>query len=42
MVQPNASKAESLRQAMLRLMDHPKYRHPAYWAVFALFGDGAR
>ncbi len=40
--QPNASKAESLRQAMLGLMDHPKYRHPAYWAAFALFGDGAR
>lgn len=40
--QPNASKAESLRQAMLGLMDHPKYHHPAYWAAFGLFGDGAR
>jgi CHAT domain-containing protein len=39
---PQASKAESLRQAMLKLMAQPKYAHPAYWAPFALVGDGAR
>ena len=37
-----ATEAESLRQAMLGLMAEPKYAHPAYWAPFALVGDGAR
>lgn len=39
---PQATKAESLRQAMLRVMARPKTAHPAYWAPFALVGDGAR
>ena len=39
---PQASKAESLRQAMLRVMSDPKYSQPAFWAPFALVGDGAR
>jgi CHAT domain-containing protein len=33
-------KAESLRQAMLRVMSMPQYGHPAYWAPYALVGDG--
>ncbi len=39
---PTAGKAESLRQAMLQLMAQPQYSHPAYWAPYALVGDGAR
>jgi CHAT domain-containing protein len=39
---PRASKADSLRQAMLGVMAQPKYAHPAFWAPFALVGDGAR
>jgi len=35
-------KAESLRQAMLKVMAQPKYSQPAYWAPFVLVGDGAR
>ena len=40
--QPQAARAESLRQAMLRLMAQPRYAHPAYWAPFALVGEGGR
>lgn len=39
---PNAPKAESLRQAMLKVMAVPQYAHPAYWAPYALVGDGGR
>jgi CHAT domain-containing protein len=39
---PNAPKAESLRQAMLKVMAMPQYRHPAFWAPYALVGDGGR
>ncbi|QDL55207.1 CHAT domain-containing protein [Rhodoferax aquaticus] len=39
---PGARKAESLRQAMLSVMAKPAYQHPAYWAPYALVGDGAR
>ena len=39
---PQAPKAESLRQAMLRVMAMPKYGHPAYWAPYAVVGDGGR
>jgi CHAT domain-containing protein len=38
---PAAGKAESLRQAMLKVMSMPAYGHPAYWAPFVLVGDGA-
>ncbi len=37
-----ARKAESLRQAMLGLQATPRFAHPAYWAPFALVGDGER
>jgi len=39
---PTASKAESLRQAMLKVMRKPQFAHPAYWAPYALVGDGGR
>jgi CHAT domain-containing protein len=39
---PQAPKAESLRQAMLKVMAQPQYSHPAYWAPYALVGDGGR
>jgi CHAT domain-containing protein len=39
---PQAPKAESLRQAMLKVMVMPQYTHPAYWAPYALVGDGGR
>ena len=42
MQNPQAPKAESLRQAMLAVMAQPKYAHPAYWAPYALVGDGGR
>lgn len=40
--EPAATKAESLRQAMLKVMAMPRYARPAYWAPFALVGDGGR
>ena len=40
--QPQAARAESLRQAMLALMAQPAYAHPAFWAPFALVGEGLR
>ena len=39
---PQARKAESLRQAMLKVMANPKFSHPAFWAPYALVGDGGR
>jgi CHAT domain-containing protein len=39
---PEASKAESLRQAMLALMQQRDFAHPAFWAPYALVGDGSR
>jgi len=39
---PKAPKAESLRQAMLTVMAQPQYAHPAFWAPYALVGDGGR
>jgi CHAT domain-containing protein len=35
-------KADSLRQAMLEVMAMPQFQHPAYWAPYALVGDGGR
>lgn len=37
-----SSKAESLRQSMLRVLATPEYSHPAFWAPYVLVGDGAR
>jgi CHAT domain-containing protein len=36
----NATKAEALRQAALKMMKNPETRHPFYWAGFVLAGDG--
>ncbi|MBW4442625.1 MAG: CHAT domain-containing protein [Plectolyngbya sp. WJT66-NPBG17] len=34
----NMSKAESLRQAQLKLLKDPNYQHPFYWSPFILIG----
>ena len=39
---PTAPKADSLRHAMLQVMAQPQYAHPAYWAPYALVGNGGR
>ncbi len=39
---PTAPKAESLHQAMLKVMGMPQFSHPAFWAPYALVGDGGR
>ncbi|MBC7649341.1 MAG: CHAT domain-containing protein [Vitreoscilla sp.] len=39
---PQAPKAESLRQAMIKVMAIPAFAHPAYWSPYALVGDGGR
>ncbi len=33
------TKAESLRQAQLTLLENPKYNHPYFWASFILIGN---
>ncbi len=35
-------RAEALRLAMLETMKTPAYAHPAYWAPYALVGEGGR
>ncbi|MBD0373609.1 MAG: CHAT domain-containing protein [Pyrinomonadaceae bacterium] len=35
-----AGKAEALREAALKVLANPQYRHPFYWAGFVLVGDG--
>ena len=42
MTDPHQRKAESLRQAMLSVMAKSQYQHPAFWAPYALVGDGDR
>ena len=39
---PQAPKAESLRQAILQVMADPRYGHPAFWAPYVLVGDSQR
>jgi CHAT domain-containing protein len=34
------TKAEVLRQAVLKVMKNPETSHPFYWAGFVLVGDG--
>ncbi len=36
---PLLSKATALQQAQLKLLDHPMYQHPAYWAPFLLLNN---
>ncbi len=35
----NFTKAESLRQAQLQILENPQYRHPYYWSAFVLLGN---
>ena len=35
-------RADALRQAMIEVMKSPSYAHPAYWAPYALVGEGGR
>ena len=37
--QSSRSKAQSLREAQLTLLEHPAYRHPGYWAPFLLINN---
>ena len=39
---PTARRAESLREAMLAVMAKPAFSHPAFWAPYALVGEGGR
>lgn len=36
---PKLTKAESLRQAQLKLLHDPRYHHPFFWAPFVLVGN---
>jgi len=36
---PDAGRAEALRQSMLSMMDDPEFAHPAMWAPFVLVGQ---
>ena len=35
----SVSKAVALQRAQLMLLEHPIYRHPAYWAPFLLLNN---
>jgi len=37
---PIAGKAEALRKAAIAVAANPQYRHPFYWAGFAMVGNG--
>jgi CHAT domain-containing protein len=39
---PQMRRAEALRQAMLETMKDKRFAHPAYWAPYALVGEGGR
>ena len=39
---PEMPRAEALRQAMLKTMQDARFAHPAYWAPYALVGEGGR
>jgi CHAT domain-containing protein len=36
---PSVTKATALQRAQRKLLDHPMYRHPAYWAPFLLLNN---
>ena len=38
----DATKAESLRQAILQVKSDNRYRHPVFWAPYVLVGDSTR
>jgi len=37
--QPSIGKAEALRQAQIKIMADPRYRHPAYWSPYLIIGN---
>ena len=37
-----SSRAQSLQRGMLKVMQDARYGHPAYWAPYALVGEGGR
>jgi CHAT domain-containing protein len=39
LTQKKLSKAESLRQSQLELLQHSQFSHPYYWAPFILVGN---
>lgn len=39
---PKVGRAQALRQAMLKVMGNKDYGHPAFWAPYALVGEGGR
>jgi CHAT domain-containing protein len=39
---PDMRRAEALRQAMLQTMKDKRFAHPAFWAPYALVGEGSR
>ena len=39
MQNPSFSKSQALRQAQLKLVEHPNYHHPSYWAPYVLLGN---
>ncbi|MEM9151994.1 MAG: CHAT domain-containing protein [Cyanobacteria bacterium P01_F01_bin.3] len=39
MQNPSFSKSQALRQAQLKLVTHPNYGHPSYWATYVLLGN---
>lgn len=39
---PQVRRAEALRQAMLTVMKDKRFTHPAFWAPYALVGEGGR
>jgi CHAT domain-containing protein len=36
---PSFSKSQALRQTQLKLINHPNYNHPSYWAPYVLLGN---
>jgi CHAT domain-containing protein len=36
---PSVSKAVALQRAQVKMLEHPVYRHPAYWAPFLLLNN---
>jgi CHAT domain-containing protein len=39
---PSMRRSEALRQSMLSVMKSPQFSHPAFWAPYALVGEGGR
>ena len=39
---PKIQRAEALRTAMLKVMQEKRFSHPAFWAPYALVGEGGR